>query len=103
MHAPWNAQPALLAIKGSDTIAVRKMHDRQAFLGSLGVDVDREMLAAEGYQGSFLNAAGDFLQRIGPADGGDIFVEELIRWRKDGFRFSGLGAFCCLAFRFFPH
>src|SRR5260370_36814413 len=93
VHAPGNTQAALLAIEGSDTVSVREVHDRQAFLGSLGINVDGEMLAAKSGESSFLNAAGDFLERVGAADGADEFVEELIGRRKDGSGLAGPGAF----------
>ncbi len=59
------------------------------------------MLAAKSGESSFLNAAGDFLERVGAADGADVFVEELIGRRKDGFGLAGPGAFCRFAFQFF--
>jgi len=38
---------------------------------------------------SLLHAAGDFLERNGPADGGEIFIENLVRSRQRGFCLAG--------------
>src|SRR5579864_841556 len=91
VYASRNAQPALLAVESGDAIAVREMHDGNAFIGGLGVDVDWEVLAAKGCERAFLYAAGDFLQGIRATNGGEVFVEELLCWRKDGFGLTDFG------------
>src|SRR5207248_9982162 len=82
VHASRHAEPAPLTVEGRDAVAIREMHDREAFVGGLGIDVDREMLAAKGGEGSFFDAAGDFLESCRSADGADVLLEELLGRRK---------------------
>src|SRR5213082_362840 len=51
------------------------------------------MLAAECGERSLLHAAGDFLERNRPADGGEIFIEKLVRRRQRGFGLAGFFLF----------
>src|SRR5215472_4386938 len=73
------------------------MHDRKAFVGRLGININREMLPAERRERAFLDPAGDFLESFGSADRGDVLVEKLIGRRKNRFGFTGLGAVRCLS------
>ena len=77
------------------------MHDREAFVGGLGINVNREMLAAERSEDPFFHSAGDLLQSFGSANGADVFVEKLIGWRQNRFGFTGLGGFCRFSPRLF--
>src|SRR5258708_1167555 len=61
VHASGNAEPPLLPVKRSDALAALKMHDGDPLVGSLGIDLNRKMLTAEGAENSLLHAAGDFL------------------------------------------
>src|SRR5438034_868938 len=59
------------------------------------------MLAAECGERSLLHAAGDFLERNGPADGGEIFIEKLVRSRQRGFCLVGFFPFAACRPGFF--
>ena len=75
VHTPGNTEPPLFPIKTSETVSALEMHDRKPLVRSLRINIDGKMLAAEYSDRSLLHAARDFLERIRPADGGEIFVE----------------------------
>src|SRR5712664_4815451 len=93
MHTPGNAEPSLFPIKSSDAVSALKMHDRDPLVRSLRIDIYGKMLAAERSKRSLLHAARDLLERFGPPDDGEIFVEKLLRTRQCGFCLAGLFAF----------
>src|SRR6266852_7496477 len=61
--------PAHLSVEGCDTVAIGKVHDRIAFVGRLGVNVEGDMSVAEHRESALLHAAGNFLQRFATANG----------------------------------
>src|SRR5258708_1236113 len=85
MQPPRNAEPSLFAVKGGDAVPALKMHDRDALVRSFRINIDGKMLATECSKRSLLHAARYFLERIGPSDGGEIFIEKLVRTRECGF------------------
>jgi len=59
------------------------------------------MLAAECGERSLLHAAGDFLERNGPAMAAKIFIENLVRSRQRGFCLAGFFPFAACRLEFF--
>ena len=101
MHAAGNAEPSLFPIEHGDTVPSLEMHDRGSLVRSLRINIDGKMLAAESSERSLLHAACDFLERIGTADGGEIFIEKLVRNRQRGFGLAGFSPFVGCRPRFF--
>src|SRR5260370_35787112 len=66
------------------------MHDGDPLVGSLGVNLDGKVLAAECTERSLLYAARDFLDRSRATGGGEIFVKKMVRCRHRSFFISGL-------------
>src|SRR5258708_29627741 len=93
MHSPRNAEPSLFAVKGGDAVPALEMHDRNPLVRSLRINIDGKMLAAECSKRSLLHAARDLLERFGPSDDGEIFVEKLLRTRQCGFCLAALFPF----------
>src|SRR5439155_16225863 len=89
MYTAGNTEPSLFTIERGDAVPSLEMHDRDALIRSLRINIDGKMLAAECGERSLLHAARDFLERIGTADGGKIFIEKLVRSRQRGFRLAG--------------
>ncbi len=81
MHTPGNAEPSLFPIKRGHAIPALEMHDRNALVWSLRINLDGEMLAAECGERSLLHAARDFLQRLAASDRAEILVEKLVSTR----------------------
>ena len=81
VDAARRGQPAGLAVEGGDAFAKRGMRDRETFLGTFGIDFDRILLAAS-VDSSLLNACFDFVEGVGAAGCGQVFVENLIRGRQ---------------------
>src|SRR5439155_15649628 len=81
MYTAGNTEPSLFTIERCDAVPSLEMHDRDALIRSLRINIDGKMLAAECCERSLLHAARDFLERIGTADGGKIFIEKLVRSR----------------------
>src|SRR5580704_4633312 len=82
--------PTDLSVERGDAVAVGKVHDRIAFVWRFSEDLDRDMAVAGHCECALLDAARNFLERSGAADGGKIFVEELVCRGQSGFFLAGL-------------